>query len=92
MAATTSNRNVQRKTESRNEAVESPEKISRDILDFVTNYAREKPGYAALWCIGIGFVLGWKLKPWFAWAGSKHRSSVLAGGQPARRRGEPGQS
>jgi hypothetical protein len=27
-------------------------------------YARERPEVAALWCLGIGFVLGWKLKPW----------------------------
>jgi hypothetical protein len=26
--------------------------------------AREKPEVAALWCFGIGFILGWKLKPW----------------------------
>jgi hypothetical protein len=27
-------------------------------------YIRENPESAALWCLGIGFVLGWKLKPW----------------------------
>lgn len=27
-------------------------------------YARERPGVVALWCLGLGFVLGWKLKPW----------------------------
>jgi hypothetical protein len=27
-------------------------------------YAREQPGVMALWCLGLGFVLGWKLKPW----------------------------
>ena len=27
-------------------------------------YARERPGVVALWCVGLGFVLGWKLKPW----------------------------
>lgn len=30
----------------------------------MTEYVREKPGVVALWCLGIGFVLGWKLKPW----------------------------
>jgi hypothetical protein len=64
MSATTSNRNVQSKPRERNEEVESPEKISHDIVDYLVNYAHEKPGYAALWCLGIGFVLGWKLKPW----------------------------
>jgi hypothetical protein len=28
------------------------------------DYAREKPEIAALWCFGLGFVLGWKLKLW----------------------------
>ncbi|MBW3598053.1 MAG: hypothetical protein KY475_12340 [Planctomycetes bacterium] len=37
---------------------------SEDILDYLRAYAREKPEVAALWCFGIGFVLGWKLKPW----------------------------
>jgi hypothetical protein len=27
-------------------------------------FARENPASAALWCFGIGFVLGWRLKPW----------------------------
>ena len=27
-------------------------------------YSREHPGVVALWCLGVGFVLGWKLKPW----------------------------
>jgi hypothetical protein len=35
-----------------------------DLVDYVVGYAREKPEVAALWCLGIGFVLGWKLKPW----------------------------
>jgi len=35
-----------------------------DIVCYLRDYAREKPDVAALWCFGIGFVLGWKLKPW----------------------------
>ncbi len=46
------------------EAVESPREITHDVVQYLTEYAREKPGYAALCCIGVGFVLGWKLKPW----------------------------
>jgi hypothetical protein len=38
--------------------------LARDMLDYLKEYAREKPEVAALWCFGIGFVLGWKLKPW----------------------------
>jgi len=26
-------------------------------------YARSRPEVVALWCVGIGFVLGWKLRP-----------------------------
>jgi len=35
-----------------------------DALCYLRDYARENPEIAALWCFGIGFVLGWKLKPW----------------------------
>lgn len=37
---------------------------SKDIVAYLKEYAREKPDVAALWCFGIGFILGWKLKPW----------------------------
>ncbi len=35
-----------------------------DALDRVKDYARENPVSFGLWALGIGFVLGWKLKPW----------------------------
>lgn len=35
-----------------------------DLLDYLREYAREKPEMVALWCFSVGFVLGWKLKPW----------------------------
>jgi hypothetical protein len=35
-----------------------------DLMNYARKYAREQPEMAALWCFGIGFVLGWKLKPW----------------------------
>jgi hypothetical protein len=35
-----------------------------DLMEYFREYAREKPEVCALWCLGIGFVLGWKLKPW----------------------------
>jgi hypothetical protein len=38
--------------------------IAHDLVDYLKEYAREKPEVAALWCLGIGFILGWKLKPW----------------------------
>jgi hypothetical protein len=38
--------------------------MGHDIIEYLKEYAREKPEVAALWCFGIGFILGWKLKPW----------------------------
>jgi hypothetical protein len=38
--------------------------MTNDFVDYLTEYARENPGTAAMWCLGVGFVLGWKLKPW----------------------------
>lgn len=35
-----------------------------DIVAYLRRYAREKPQSAALACLAIGFILGWKLKPW----------------------------
>lgn len=35
-----------------------------DITDYVRTYARQNPDTTAMICLGIGFVLGWKLKPW----------------------------
>lgn len=46
---------------------ESPVKISdaaHDALCAFQTYAKERPDVVALWAFGIGFVLGWKLKPW----------------------------
>lgn len=37
---------------------------AEDVLCYLKDYARQKPEAAALWCFGIGFILGWKLKPW----------------------------
>ena len=35
-----------------------------DLIEYLKDYARERPEIAAMWCFGIGFILGWKLKPW----------------------------
>jgi hypothetical protein len=40
------------------------EEMTDQLLDSVSRYTREKPTTALLWAVGIGFVLGWKLKPW----------------------------
>ena len=38
--------------------------IGRDLIGYLREYARQQPETAAMWCLGIGFVLGWKMKPW----------------------------
>ena len=34
------------------------------VVDHLKQYVRQNPANAALWCFGVGFVLGWRLKPW----------------------------
>ena len=53
-------------TENDREVHEPGERLtpSTDLVEYFRQYARERPEVVALWCLGIGFVLGWKLKPW----------------------------
>lgn len=37
---------------------------TKSAFEHFREYRRERPGVVALWCFGIGFVLGWKLKLW----------------------------
>jgi hypothetical protein len=32
--------------------------------EYVRQYARERPEVVILWSFGLGFILGWRLKPW----------------------------
>ncbi|MGP0065991.1 MAG: hypothetical protein ACLQGP_20625 [Isosphaeraceae bacterium] len=41
-----------------------PETTVRAVVESIEDYARAKPLPFAAWAFGIGFVLGWKLKPW----------------------------
>ena len=41
-----------------------PMKPTQDIVNYVREYARQKPDVAALWGLGLGIVVGWKIKPW----------------------------
>ncbi len=36
----------------------------RSVVESVEDYAKEQPLQFAAWAFGIGFILGWKLKPW----------------------------
>ncbi len=38
--------------------------IANDAMDSFRVYAKKRPEVVAIWCLGVGFVLGWKLKPW----------------------------
>lgn len=42
----------------------SLEGMALDSVDWLKDYARQHPTSFGLWALGIGFVLGWKLKPW----------------------------
>jgi len=35
-----------------------------DFLAYLREYARERPEVVALSCFCVGFMLGWRLKPW----------------------------
>ena len=37
---------------------------NESLTDHLMQFCKENPGTAAAWCFGIGFVLGWRLKPW----------------------------
>jgi hypothetical protein len=52
---------LSRSTESRDDEHLHP---LSDVLCYVKEYARQRPEVVALTCLGIGFLLGWKLKPW----------------------------
>lgn len=44
--------------------IQDSESPTEALVEFFREYSRERPEVLALWCFGIGFVLGWKLKPW----------------------------
>ncbi len=35
-----------------------------DFLAYLREYSRERPEVVALTCFCVGFILGWRLKPW----------------------------
>jgi hypothetical protein len=46
------------------EQVETRPRTTKSAWEHFREYERERPAIVALWCFGIGFVLGWKLKLW----------------------------
>ena len=64
MASSTEEQTV---SQSQNEAqarTAPSEPNPKSALAHFQEYGRERPEIVALWCFGIGFVLGWKLKLW----------------------------
>ena len=43
---------------------QSEMKLFEDLQGYFRAYARDRPVTVALACVAVGFVLGWKLKPW----------------------------
>ena len=41
-----------------------PEPTFDAAVTLAREYARQRPEVVAMWAFGIGFILGWKLKPW----------------------------
>jgi len=64
MSTSTQTKNRSEHEKSRDQSQSLTMKPAEDMIEYFRGYAREKPEVAALWCFGIGFVLGWKLKPW----------------------------
>jgi ElaB/YqjD/DUF883 family membrane-anchored ribosome-binding protein len=48
----------------RQPAGDTPISILSDLQSYTREYVHQQPEKAALICIGVGFILGWKLKPW----------------------------
>lgn len=67
MSSAQTMRNPQNTSANRNESASTERRaadVKEDLVEYLTCYARQNPGHAALACLGVGFVLGWKLKPW----------------------------
>jgi len=45
-------------------SLQHQEDFVASATEFLRDYSRSRPEVVALWAFGIGFVLGWKLKPW----------------------------
>lgn len=35
---------------------------AKDVFALLRDYAHDKPDVAAMWCFGVGLVIGWKLR------------------------------
>jgi hypothetical protein len=64
MAQQTNRLDRTRETTKDRESRREERQPAQDFVNYLREYARENPEMTALWCLGVGFILGWKLKPW----------------------------
>ena len=64
MASSTQENSVPETGNETPEQAGAPLQTTKSALEHFREYGRERPAIVALWCFGIGFVLGWKLKLW----------------------------
>lgn len=62
-AVSTSSQTGQRNSQIRH-SFEGGSPSSNDLVHYLKQFAEDNPTSAAMWCFAIGFVVGWKLKPW----------------------------
>jgi hypothetical protein len=64
MPMKTASKNQNHRAPAMDQVLEYPTQMVDTMIDNVKEYAKERPEVVVLWAFGIGFVLGWKLKPW----------------------------
>jgi hypothetical protein len=64
MTASTKERTVPEPRKENQVPTDPRELTTKSAVEHFREYGRERPEMVALWCFGIGFVLGWKLKLW----------------------------
>jgi hypothetical protein len=64
MTASTKERTVPEPRNENQVRTDPQELTTKSAVEHFREYGRERPEMVALWCFGIGFVLGWKLKLW----------------------------
>ncbi len=62
MATSTPTKTENGKTQQQGEEIAELKDIAEAALCGFRQYAKSRPEVVAMWCVGIGFVLGWKLR------------------------------
>jgi hypothetical protein len=67
MAAETQTRETTRRKSGEideQQAIQDLGEVCQEVGTIINKYARSRPEVFAMVCVGVGFFLGWKLKPW----------------------------